>query len=209
MSARFNSTAGGGVAFGDVPGDRGDTGTGLQTAAGMRRQRAARSANVHCTVVAIPDTCPNCGETDGSCITLTPLLDRPEAVVGCFADLWFDVRNREPYASGEEWLAALDNFASTAASEPVKATETLRTLELRETEQTMAMPYGLMEYTGCGDGALDIHEYLGPVAICPDCMQPLGKHIFAAGAAYCWQHFSQQYRLIDCPHLDDFPRDAD
>jgi hypothetical protein len=159
--------------------------------------------------VPVPDICPSCGETDGSCITLTPLLDRPEAVVGCFAHLWFDVRNREPYTSREEWLAALEEFAPTADGEPVKATETLRTLELRETGQTMAMPDGPVEYTGCEHFALNIHEYLGPVALCPDCMQPLGKHIFAAGAGYCWQHFSQQYNLIDCPNLCEFPREAD
>lgn len=157
----------------------------------------------------IPEICPSCGETDGSRITLTPLLDRLEAVVGCFAHLWFDVRNREPYASREEWLAALDEFAPTAGGEPVKATETLRTLELRETGRTMEMSDGPMEYTGCEHFALDIHEYIGPVAICQDCMQPLGKHVFAAGAGYCWQHFSQQCNLIDCPNLYEFPSDAD
>ena len=69
-----------------------------------------------------------------------------------------------PSEGSEDWLAVLEGVGLTADGEPVEATRSLRTLELRETGQTRAMPDGPMEYGGSDHFALDIHQYLGPVA---------------------------------------------
>lgn len=158
----------------------------------------------------IPDICPGCGDSDCEYVQLIPLIDRSEAVVGCYAVASFDVRTREAYASQDEWRTALEGFAATEGWKPVEATESLRTLELLETGHTAAMPDGPTEFAGgCQHWSLNIHQYIGPLAVCPDCLQPLGKYLFAAGAAWCWQHFNQQINFIDCPNLFELPRDTD
>ncbi len=131
-----------------------------------------------------------------------PLLDRPEAVRGCFNHLSHDVTAREPYPTREAWSAALRDFLRTAAAEVVEVTEELRRLELKEKGRTRPLPDGPVPYSG-STAYQSIRTYDGHVAICPACIQPLSKHVFAAGAAYNWQHFPEQAEGIHCPHLLD------
>ncbi|MFD7475166.1 hypothetical protein ACFV8Z_24165 [Streptomyces sp. NPDC059837] len=137
-----------------------------------------------------------------------PLLDRAEAVRGCFNHLSHDVAVREPYSSQEAWRAALDEFIGTGAPQVVEVTEDLRRLELKESGATRSLPYGPVAYSG---SAADhrIRTYDGPIAICPACIQPLGKHVFALGAAYSWQHFPEQEEGVDCPSILDDLHDGD
>ncbi|MDT0377242.1 hypothetical protein RM572_00430 [Streptomyces sp. DSM 42041] len=153
-----------------------------------------------------PDICPDCGED--YCAMSIPLLDRPEAVTGCFNHLSHDVTDRKPYPSLDAWRAALQEFVVGGSdSHVVEVTEELRRLEQSQDGAARPLADGPLPYSG---SAADhsIRTYTGPLAVCPACIQPLGKHVFALGAGYSWQHFPEQWDGVDCPRYLDHMHDG-
>ncbi|MFJ3097949.1 hypothetical protein [Streptomyces hydrogenans] len=86
----------------------------------------------------IPDICPLC-ESDWG-VALVPLLDRPEAVMGCYACNGHDVALRTPYPSRQAWRTALDEFEKPGQVNwwPGEVTDELRDQEGQESLEDAA-----------------------------------------------------------------------
>ncbi|MET8330918.1 hypothetical protein [Streptomyces sp. NPDC005181] len=80
----------------------------------------------------IPDHCTLC--QDDVHVAAIPLLDRSEAVMGCYACLGHDVSLREPYESRTQWQEALKEFEEGSSSHWPREVTT----ELREQEEQQA-----------------------------------------------------------------------
>ncbi len=84
--------------------------------------------------MSIPDLCTLCN--DDVHVAAIPLLDRPEAVMGCYACLGHDVTLRAPYASHTQWRSALEEFEEGGSSHwPPEVTKELREQEEQQTPE--------------------------------------------------------------------------